>query len=141
MKVTSYAVSRPAYYDRTAVGGKQFYNVDLAPHTYTTRWTITCPTGKKTFLEAGFTRLMTNTLPTTAGTAASYIQVSTGATIAFYSETGVYMSLTQYQYINDKPTLGCTLYPGDGVNADTYNFATGSSMKHTMALIYTTFDA
>jgi hypothetical protein len=141
MKITSYAVARPAYYDRGAVGGKQAYNVDLAPHTYTARWSVTCAANTKMFLESGFVRLQTNTLPTTANAAASYIYVQNGSTQAMYAETGEYMTLTTYYYSNDKPTLACTLYPSDFVEGATYNLATGGNMKHTTALIYTTFNA
>ena len=50
MKITSYAVARPQYYDRGAVSTFFSYAATLSQHAATTRWTTTVAAGKKLLL-------------------------------------------------------------------------------------------
>ena len=47
MKITSYAVARPQYYDRNAVSTFFSGGGTYAQHATTTRWTTTVAAGKK----------------------------------------------------------------------------------------------
>ena len=51
MKVTSYAVGRPAYYDRQSSSTVILYSGTLAPHSLTTRVTSTIPAAQKYMVE------------------------------------------------------------------------------------------
>jgi len=74
MKITSYALGRPSYWDRnpvTAMGG--YYNA-VAPHGSTTRWTITNTASQKMFVDSGSIAMMRYTVATVLQEAAAAIQ-------------------------------------------------------------------
>ncbi len=80
MKVTSYAVSRPAYYDRDATASQGSYDAGLvAPHAFTTRITTTVAAGKKMLVEVLFLSFRRQVA---AGTSSS-------VTLASYAITGL----------------------------------------------------
>ena len=81
MKVSSYALGRPAYYDRnpTAVAGS-FSNI-LGPHALTVRWTITASATQKIFFDSGITVVTRYTAATVLGNVGTSIDTPFGNTI------------------------------------------------------------
>jgi hypothetical protein len=70
MKITSYAVGRPVYYDRNmSHTGVATYAPLVAPHAEVTRSTITIAAGKKGFVDFGSLALLRDGAATTAGLA------------------------------------------------------------------------
>ena len=81
MKVTSYALGRPMYYDRNATTTNGGYFDLVGPHLGTTRWTITNTASQKMFVDSGSIAMARVTAATTVGTAFAAIQSPSGQPI------------------------------------------------------------
>jgi len=142
MKVTSYAVARPAYYDRNASSVIQTDLAVYAPHTATVRVTYTVAAGKKMFIETSSTLLQNSTAPTVAGLATSIVRLQNVAlqfTDPIRSDTLTSAVLTT---IYDKSLTGqTTLYAGEQALLITANSSTGGTVTHLCAFKATLFDA
>ena len=141
MKVTSYAVARPAYYDRNAVGYRQHYNQTIAPHSFTVRWTATIAAGKKAYIEGAFCYSYAFTLATVSGLVWSYVETDSGGNTNFVTNAGFVTSLTVNQLDKSQQTIAVTMYAGDTINGKSYNASTGGSVNHIIDASYTLFDA
>ena len=141
MKVTSYAVGRPAYYDRNAVGYRQHYNATVAPHSFTVRWTATIAAGKKGYIEGAFCYSYAFTLATGSGLVWSYVETDAGGNTNFVTNAGFVTSLTVNQLDKSQQTSPVTMYAGDTINGKSYNASTGGLVNHIIDASYTLFDA
>lgn len=141
MKVSSYAVARPAYYDRNATRTAARYAADLGPNSFVVRWTATIAAGKKGFCENAFVLFRTVTLPTAVSWSDVYIYSSDGVTSLTLANIGIYGSTTVYQTIQDKSTVQLTLYAGATLNGATNNQNTGGTATNVVEAQITTFDA
>jgi len=135
MKVTSYAVARPAYYDRNATSSYNQYSGVVGPHAETTRWTVTIAAGKKMLVEQIGITYFNVSVATVAGSYASNIFI-----------VGQYLA-SQGSSVNVVATQGAlyltgniTLYAGETMYATTYNYATGGTVAHSMTYKATQFD-
>ncbi len=81
MKVTSYALGRPMYYDRnsTVVGGA--YYAEVTAHALTTRWTITNTSSQKMFVDSGSISLTRTGVPAGAAISFGTLQSPSGTSI------------------------------------------------------------
>ncbi len=140
MKITSYAVGRPNYYDRGAAGLSTRYLATVSPHVQTTRWTITIASGQKGFAEMGGVRITGVTAPGTAGFAMAGIDTFAG---------GVYSTLI-FQRMTTSATLpilyeaypvSVSLYPGDELLGFTQDSSTGGTVQFIVDSKITTFTA
>lgn len=142
MRVSSYAVARPAYYDRNAASVIATDQAIYAPHSGTVRSTTTVAAGKKMFIETSSTSLQNITAPTVAGVATSIVRVN--ATALLYTDpvrtdtltSGVLTTL----YANSI-TGQTTLYASEFVYLITANTSTGGTVNHLCAFKATLFDA
>ena len=123
MKVSSYAVARPAYYDRSAASAVAYYAANVAPHLITTRWTTTVAAGKKQFVEFGRTSIYRSALATTAGLYESNISIagiSLTSSVANSVTVGTLVALTV--------TGAITLYAGDSIIGTTVDESVGGTV-------------
>lgn len=140
MRISSYAVARPAYYDRNAVGGRQRYVATVAPHAQTTRWTVTIAAGKKCFVEQAAVRIGTTTLPTVGGLVGCGIDTYDGTTYTTTAYSQFTSNTTTLQYgLNVCPTIP-TVYAGESITAYTVDNSTGGTVQYIADTKYTIFD-
>jgi hypothetical protein len=81
MKVSSYALGRPSYWDRNPVTANGGYYNTVGPHVTTTRWTVTNTASQKMFVDSGSMIIMRMTAATTAYEAAAVIQSPSGNSV------------------------------------------------------------
>lgn len=70
MRVGSFAVARPQYYDRNPIERTGVYSANaVAPHAATVRFTYTVAAGKKAYADAAFMTVLRDVVATTTGIA------------------------------------------------------------------------
>ena len=79
MKVSSYALARPNYYDRGLSHSALAYSAgSIAPHADTVRSSLTVAAGKKSFLDMGSLAAIRDGTATVAGRMYVYLQLDPG---------------------------------------------------------------
>ena len=141
MRVSSFAVARPAYYDRNATSGTAVYSgASIAPHAETVRWTITVAAGKKANIE--LTRMMANRVTVaTAASVAGYVARITTSTSYMDILYEAHISNVLGYEAKDIAPAGVTLYAGETLDGRTYDGSTGGYYNYLTGCKYTTFDA
>ena len=141
MKITSYAVARPQYYDRGAVSTFFSYAATLSQHAATTRWTTTVAAGKKLLLEQGEAFLLTTVA------AAIPLRVAAKATISDGTNQTTWVARDQVQSASLlNPDIqnvypGITVYAGEIVFAQTFIDSATGSIFMSIGMKGTTFQA
>ena len=141
MKVSSFAVARPAYYDRNASSDSGQYVATVTPHGGTVRFTTTVAAGKKLFLEVGHCSLSRQTAATVVGTFDAVIYITTGGNSPRY----VYVA-SKDNTVQPAPTTATitgttTLYAGEVLESQTSDGSTGGSVAFIIQYKATSFDA
>ncbi len=141
MRISSYAVARPAYYDRNATAYAQAYDLSLvAPHVLTIRFTTTVAAGKKLLLEHLSSTMIRQSVAAPVGDVYIAPSVTTGASTypitRTYSNANVAGTTTYSQVVS-----GVTLYPSDVFTVSTFDGSTGGTMWYTIGAKGTTYDA
>jgi hypothetical protein len=138
MKLGSLAGARPEYYDRNPVViNGAFYGSAIAPHATTTRWTVTNPSTKKAYIDAGSISIMRVTAATTASMGFSAIEQPAG-----YVVLNVVYSTNTINAVTNMALSG-TIYvgPGDSVLGITYDGSIGGTIFYTNYAHGVQFDA
>ena len=140
MRLSSLASARPAYYDRNATSSLQSYNGSVAPHSATTRWTVTIATGRKAIIEQSTVTYTRLTAATTLGLAENSIQITSGATTAYATVIYQYNNAV---YANGVQATGAmpTLYAGETLACTTYDQSTGGTVFYHASSKLTLYDA
>ena len=142
MRVSSFAVARPAYYDRAAAGGRSRFYGTVAPHAQTLRFTVTIAAGKKAFAELVAVRVAQASVSTVTSRADSVIDSTDGVTNTSLAYAAVYTStVSANQYVFNASPSQQTLYAGDALKAYTEDGSTGGTVLYVVDARYTTFDA
>lgn len=141
MKVTSYAVARPAFYDRSSLSGRKASNVVVAPHAVTTRFTYTVPAARKAFVETAFVKYNQVTLPTVTGLVVNSVQNSDGITASTNVSMSVNSSIATLTALTLFTTGNCTVFAGETISDLTYDGSTGGTIQFTSDCRYVEFDA
>lgn len=141
MKVSSFAVARPAYYDRNASTLIASDQAIYAPHTGTVRSTTTVAAGKKLFIETSSTSLQNITAPTVAGTATSIVRIVSGLFSTDPIRTDTVTSAALTTIFSNSITGQITIYVGEQILLITANTSTGGTVNHLCAFKATSFDA
>ena len=141
MRISSYAVARPAYYDRNATSTLQSYSSIDAPVVQTTRWTTTVAAGTKLLIEMANGRLTT----VTAATVKSIydygaIYITSGATTISMVDIALDTN-TVGAYRQQLITQGPTIYAGETVFAATAAASTGGTIQYVLQIKGTTYTA
>lgn len=142
MRVSSYAVARPIYYDRnSSTKGKTYQASAVAPHTTTTRWTYTVPAGKAAYVEALNAMIYRDVAPTVVSLAQSIIYiVSSDAVTSTVLQVRTYSASTYVFYYGSQSNIAL-LKAGDQIYANTFDNSTGGAVTYTIDLKLTEFDA
>ena len=141
MKITSYAVARPSYYDRNASSIMPSFAGVLSPTGATTRYTYTVAAGKKALIETSTAYIGRVSVASTSG----YFFSDTRITLA----SGAYVILIRPNQIDNtvgpayfaSSTGTTTLYAGETVSAETTDSSTGGTVAFLLASKGTLFDA
>lgn len=141
MRVGSFAVARPAYYDRNATSVRNRYNAAVAPAGFTTRWTATVGAGKKAYVDQAVAWINTSTLPTGSGYSRAYVETTDGTTGVVVCVAQMFTSTTAYTSDVDKATTSITLYAGFVITSLTADGSTGGTIQYLLDAQYTQFDA
>ena len=128
MKITSYAVARPAQYDRNASSNIQGDAAIYAPHGVTSRWTSTVPSGFKLFLEACSVSQQNITAPTVAAQASIIIRITSGVLFMDPIRLDILTSAVTTSIFSNQVFGQVTLYAGETMNVFTLNSSTGGTV-------------
>ena len=141
MKVTSYAVARPNYYDRNATGTSVRYLAGgIAPHAQTTRWTVTIAATFKGVAEIASGRIAGETAPTVAGAMIIGIDTYSGgvySTVLFIQQT----SAASLPVVYTAYPITLSLYASDQLLGFTSDASTGGTGNYRVDAKYTTYTA
>ena len=127
MKITSYAVARPQYYDRNAVSTFFSGGGTYTQHANTTRWTTTVAAGKKLLIEQGEVFCLTITAAAVPLRIAAKATITDGTYLTSFASQDAQQSAS-LQTPDEKITYpGITVYAGETVYGSTFiNSVTGS---------------
>jgi len=141
MRVSSFAVARPAYYDRNAAGFIINYSASVAPHGETNRVTVTVAAGKKHAVEIIGATILRDAAAAVLGLAAvrAYITPSGGTTTKFL-ELPLYNNTVFSSSILFIPPP-VTQYPGDVLLLQTVDGSTTGSITFSCVYKSTIFDS
>lgn len=141
MRVSSYAVARPAYYDRAAVSTSQSYGADTAPHATTTRFTTTVAAGTKLIVEIAQAFTLTTSVAAPAARGFSSVVVNAGGTSVDLARVDQIQLATSQVATQQLIPLAVTIYAGETVTGSTFNGSTGGTLFHVVAYKGTTYAA
>jgi len=137
MKVTSYAVARPAYYDRNATSvTNSIAGFSSGPHSTTSRWSTTVPAGKKILIESVFLFMYRVSAPTVNGLTGYFIAVD-----APVLATCNIISSLVLAYSTNNLFGNATAYGGSSIAAYSYDLCTGGSVYYDGNFRGTQFDS
>jgi len=141
MKITSYAVARPQYYDRGAVSAFFSYSATLGNHAATTRWTTTIASGKKLFLEQAEVFLLTATVAAAPLRLATRVQITDGTNYTSVVAQDQQQSASLYtpNYTTVYPAI--TVYAGEIIYGTTFNDSVTGTVFMATAAKGTTFQS
>jgi hypothetical protein len=140
MKVSSYAVARPAFYDRNAASAVQTYLAQVSPHSATTRWTYTVASGKKLNVEVTPCRILRLTVATVSGLLAEEITLTSGASALVMLSNYVTDNTLNVPYLKDS-SASYTMYAAESLAAISLDSSTGGIVQFSMVMKGTLFDA
>jgi len=139
MKVTSYAVARPAFYDRNAASFGGGYAAVVAPHATTTRISVTVASGKKVILEGVNASVNRQTVATVAGLVNLYANITSvaGFRLVDIATTNNIALVRERQFV----VVAATIYAGEIFDVYTEDPSTGGTVQYIVQYKGTTFDA
>lgn len=136
MRISSYAVARPSYYDRNAASVSGQYAATVGPHSATTRFTYTVPAGKKCLIEASFESVTRATAATIAGLVGVYAGTSNVRCINIVTTNN-----TVPVCVQDKGTTQLTVYASATFTGVSSDASTGGTNEIIIQFNGTEFDA
>lgn len=141
MKVSSFAVARPAYYDRAATSGVSVYGaVNISPHGETTRFTVTIAAGRKAFIEQARFTVQRITIATTNNAIGMIFRNTSGASYTDLIYVSEYIAAVGAS-VTQGTTGQSTLYAGEVLAALSSDGCTAGALNYFLNCKYTTFDA
>ena len=140
MRVSSFAVARPAYYDRSATSLIKSFGSVVAPHGATTRWTTTVSAGTKAFIENTHGYVDRQTVAAPGLNVVLWVRITSGADTA----TILFARSDQSAVgpLLDRSVAGAiTLYAGEVFEGLTIDSSTGGTCNFSLSTKLTTFTA
>ena len=142
MKVSSYAVARPVYYDRnSATKGLTYAAAGVAPHATTTRWAYTVPAGKAAYVETLNMMLTRDNAPTVQQLAQVIVYILSSDAVTTIALQIREYTLSTYVFIYASQSNIALLKAGDIIYAATNDPSTGGTHIYTADMKLTQFDA
>lgn len=139
MRISSYAVARPTYYDRAPLTRSSQYSSTLAPHAYTARFTVTIAAGYKAYVENAYCLVISYTAATAASDCYSGVGTITDDVASSYVANAQILGITTgLSSINSSSSVAL-LNPGNQFIGFTANLNTGGTILHTISVKYTLF--
>lgn len=143
MRVSSFAVARPAWYDRqadSAIGG--YEAVAIAPHSNTGRFSLTVAAGKKCYVESSYCGVERTTVATTVGIAYAIAQIYSTASAAQNTLNQAYLyTITNGAENRSVVALQAAVNAGDQLLIYTADSSTGGQLTYRGVYKYTTYSA
>lgn len=140
MRISSYAVARPAYYDRNAASVTAEYVGTVGPHAGTNRFTYTVASGKKLITEFAYSSMYRATVAAPVGQYSAIVFAQVGANtprFAYIDSVKNTVDATQ-----QTTTAGAiTIYAGESLNGYTSDASTGGTVSYILQAKGTLFDA
>lgn len=140
MRVSSFAVARPALYDRNAQSVINFYYAAVGPHAAVSRFSYTVAAGKKLNIEVQFARLSRTVAATVAGQYHAEMSISTGASTILTTSIHTTDNLTTGQ-VSAFGAPPITVYASESASGITYDTSTGGTVEYYVGHKATLFDA
>jgi len=141
MRVGSFAVARPNYYDRNATSTLQNYSATVAPHADTTRWTTTVAAGKKLSVELIHIYQERRSAATSPSQVNIQVNITSGATTSLAVFTNdlapTAIGARDYRLVTNVSTL----YPAEVIYVTTTDASVGGTMLFLAVMKGTTYDA
>ena len=140
MKVTSYAVARPAIGDRASTSIVSTTDITVGPHAQTQRQIYTVPANRKALMEFGFSRIVRITNATVPGTVTYFTKLFTATSngvlvfptnIAIVTGT-IYERFTYTQI---------TCFAAEVVTSFTEDLSTGGTVDYRGTFKFVEYDA
>ena len=136
MKVSSYAVARPAFYDRGAASNYNVFDNSAGPHGFTTRFTYTVPASTKLLIEVSAIEVTRLTVATVV--ARHYGRIFAGGLyINVVSTKNNTADITSYLALPG----AITVYAAETVVGYTSDDSTGGTVYYNLATKGTLFNA
>jgi hypothetical protein len=136
MKLASLSGARAAYYDRNATTINGNFLGTVGPHGTTTRFTYTCPSGRKAYIEAATSHVLRMTAATSIGGISVYIGTNTiRATDHWIVNNTVNTFERQVQ------ATVITIYAGGVYSGATHDGSIGGTVDYNLQMTGTEFDA
>ena len=137
MKVSSYALGRPAYYDRNPSSANPAYYGQATPHATTTRWTATNTAAQKMYIDAASITVIRATAPTVSGLYYAAIFGPTGQPLLM-----VHQSVATVGNPQNIPSGGSILVlQSQSITGVTYDDSTGGVVTYGVFAHGIQFDA
>jgi len=140
MRVSSYAVARPAYGDRNSSSTTNSYLATVGPHGFTVRWTQTIAAGKKCLVETGQSRIRRTSAATVLGDVVTEMIVNSGST-QIYVLNGFLYNLAVGAMDRVYLSTVFTLFAGEQFTATTVDLSTGGINEIILSSKGTNYDA
>jgi len=140
MRVSSYAVARPAYGDRNSSSTTNSYLATVGPHGFTVRWTQTIAAGKKCLVETGQSRIRRTSAATVLGDVVTEMIVNSGST-QIYVLNGFLYNLAVGAMDRVYLSTVFTLFAGEQFTATTVDLSTGGVNEIILSSKGTNYDA
>lgn len=137
MRISSYAVARPMYWDRAPSQVSIGYYNTIAPAAYTTRWTYTVPAGRKAFIDSGSINVNRVTVAAPVGVARATIETPASSIIlAVFATSNIAGDI-------QRASVGGSLLilAGTAIVGTTEDTSTGGTMLFAMFAHGVEFDA
>jgi len=140
MRVSSFAVARPQYYDRNAASVQNAFSGTVSPHSNTERWSRTIAAGKSGYVETAFALTLRTAAATTVGDAACFIQIVTSDTTSGVVAYIQHADNTLRVNRNIVLTSAGLLQAGDIIRAYSFDTSTGGTNDFYLNVKLTLFD-
>lgn len=142
MRVGHVQPSRANWYDRTPVSRAQAYaSGGTAPHGATTRWTYTCPSGKKAFLAAAHVQMIRITVAAPVGTSAVSVYYTPSGGSATTVCGGEMINNTVGGEFHESLAPQLAMLAGDVLLSQTSDISTGGTFDYVSTALVGEYDA
>jgi len=140
MRVSSYAVARPNYYDRNPASVQSVYQADIAPNGNTERFTRTIAAGKSGYIESLYCGAYRSSAAAVLGTVVAFIETVTSDATPAYKSYIIYSSATLNSQTFQSATSVGLLQAGDIIRGYQFDTSTGGTNSFFMNCKLTLFD-